>query len=290
MKFIKKTLLGLLVLFLTGLIIIFTISVDLKKVIVNGVIMEVVKYQISTINYKEGNNEKETVLDYTTDNEQINEILRSKEVQDLVTKYLDLTIESMNDDDSLNEIDIEKDMMQYIRDNKSVLEEKIGMEITEEMIQKTEEEMQEQEVSKNLKEAIKETRNNLTEKQKKTLKGYSFLTSLKLKIILMLLMIIDCTFIFLLQKEDYKWVYVIANSIFSAGVGILLMSIIAKIIISKMANIQILKLSILITHGITEIVIGLIIMISYKIIRKIINKKKEGPVNEISEFSESTEY
>ena len=57
-----------------------------------------------------------------------------------------------------------------------------------------------------------------------------------------------------------------------------------------MANIQILKLSILITHGITEIVIGLIIMISYKIIRKIINKKKEGPVNEISEFSESTEY
>ena len=80
MKFIKKTLLGLLVLFLTGLIIIFTISVDLKKVIVNGVIMEVVKYQISTINYKEGNNEKETVLDYTTDNEQINEILRSKEV------------------------------------------------------------------------------------------------------------------------------------------------------------------------------------------------------------------
>ena len=270
MKFIKKTLLGLLVLFLTGLIIIFTISVDLKKVIVNGVIMEVVKYQISTINYKEGNNEKETVLDYTTDNEQINEILRSKEVQDLVTKYLDLTIESMNDDDSLNEIDIEKDMMQYIRDNKSVLEEKIGMEITEEMIQKTEEEMQEQEVSKNLKETIKETRNNLTEKQKKTLKGYSFLTSLKLKIILMLLMIIDCTFIFLLQKEDYKWVYVIANSIFSAGVGILLMSIIAKIIISKMANIQILKLSILITHGITEIVIGLIIMISYKIIRKII--------------------
>ena len=121
------------------------------------------------------------------DNEQINEILRSKEVQDLVTKYLDLTIESMNDDDSLNEIDIEKDMMQYIRDNKSVLEEKIGMEITEEMIQKTEEEMQEQEVSKNLKEAIKETRNNLTEKQKKTLKGYSFLTSLKLKIILILI-------------------------------------------------------------------------------------------------------
>ena len=290
MKFIKKTLLGLLVLFLTGLIIIFTISVDLKKVIVNGVIMEVVKYQISTINYKEGNNEKETVLDYTTDNEQINEILRSKEVQDLVTKYLDLTIESINDDDSLNEIDIEKDMMQYIRDNKSVLEEKIGMEITEEMIQKTEEKMQEQEVSKNLKEAIKETRNNLTEKQKKTLKGYSLLTSLKIKIILILLMIIDCTFLFLLQKDDYKWVYVIANSIFSAGVGILLMSVISKIIISKMANIQILKLSILITHGITEIVIGLIIMISYKIIRKIINKKKEGPVNEISKFSESTEY
>lgn len=286
MKFIKKTILGILVLFLTGLIILFTISIDLKKVIVNGVIMEVVKYQISTINYKEGNNEKDTIFEYTTDNEQINEILRSKEVQDLVTKYLDLTIESINDDDSLNEIDIEKDMMQYIRDNKSVLEEKIGMEITEEMIQKTEEQMQEQEVSKNLKEAIKETRNNLTEKQKKTLKGYSLLTSLKIKIILILLMIIDCTFLFLLQKDDYKWVYVIANSIFSAGVGILLMSVISKIIISKMANIQILKLSILITHGITEIVIGLIIMISYKII----NKKKEGPVNEISKFSESTEY
>ena len=287
MKLLKKALLGILVLFLTSLIILFTISIDLKKVIVNGVIMEVVKYQISSINYKEGNNENKTVFEYTTDNEQINEILKSKEVQDLVTKYLDLTIESMNDEESIDEIEIEKDMIQYIRDNKSVLEEKIGMEITEEMIQETEQQMQEQEVSKSLKKAITETKENLSENQKKTLKGYSFLTSTKLKIILAVLIVINSIIIFIIQREKNKWIYVYGNALFSAGLGITIVCIIANIIISRMANIPILKLSILLKHGIIELVIGIIMMIIYKIVIKIISKKKEVVVNEISEYEQS---
>lgn len=290
MKLIKKTILGVLVLILTGLIILFTISVDLKNVIVNGVIMEIVKTQITSIGYKEGNREEKPMFEYTTDNEQVNEILRSKEVQDLVKKYVDLTVESMIDEESIDEIDLEQDMINYIRENKEVLEEKTGVEITEEMIQETEEQIKEQDINQTLKTAIKETKKNLTETQKKTLKGYNIITSLKLKIIIIILIILDSIGIFFIERKDFKWVYVLGSSIFSAGIGINVMSLIVNIIISKMASVPILKLSILFKHGIIEIILGIVIMISYKIINKKINKTKEDKKDELSKFIEFSEY
>ena len=290
MKFINKFTLGILTLLLTAFIILFTISIDLKDVIVNGVIMEVVKSQISILNYKEGNKSEKNIYEYTTDNEQVNEILKSKEVQDLVQKYVDLTIESMTNDESIDEIDLEQDMINYIKENKEVLEEKTGIEITDEMIEQTEEQIKEQDINHNIKEAIKETRKNLTETQRKTLKGYSFLISTKLKIMLMILMIIDVCIIFFIERKNGKWIYVIGNSIFSAGLGILIMTIIINIITSKMASVPIFKLSILYTHGTVELVIGIMIMILYKLVIKNIFTKKGDKDNEISKFTEFDEF
>ena len=195
MNIIKKTLLGILVLFLTGLIILLTLSADLKNVIVNGVVMEIVKYQITNISYKAGNKEQTTIFEYTTDDEKVNEILESKEIQELISKYVDITIKSMTDEESIDQIDIEQDMINYIKENKKVIEEKTGVQISDEMIEQTKEEIEAQEINENVKIALKETKKNLTDSQKKTLKGYGLVTSTKLKVFLLVLIIIDSIFI-----------------------------------------------------------------------------------------------
>jgi len=250
--------------------------------------MEVIKSQVSTISYKEANKDNTEVFKYVTDNEEVNEILASDEIQELVSKYLDLTLESMISDESLDEIEIEKDMMNYIRENKEVIEQKTHTEITEEVLQETEQQINEQEISENLKEAIKETRKNLTDNQKKTIKGYTIVVSLKTKIILFILIVLNSIFIILLQKKEYKWIYSLSNSLFSAGLGIVIMSIIVSILISKMATLPILKISILLRHGFIELIIGLSVMIIYKVVKKIFNKKgeKQDEIPEIPEYNE----
>lgn len=289
MEVIKKILSGIITIILTSLILLLTINFDLKKVIVDGVITEVIKYQIASNIYKSGNKEKQKI-EYKTDNEQINEILESDEVQDLINKYLDLTVESMVDDDSIDEIKIEEDVMNYIKENKKVLEEKIGIEITDEMIEQTKEQAEEQDISKSIIESIKKTRENLTSTQKNVLKGYGLLTSIKLRITLIVMILISCILLFLLQMKKFKWLKSISSSVITAGILISAASIIVKVIVSKWSKIEILKTSILLKHGLIEIGIGLIILIIYFILKKISITPKEVNKDDISKEFEIREY
>ena len=290
MKLLNNIFIKVIMLLLTASVLLLTINIDLKKVIIDGVITEVIKYQITSNSYKESNKKSKQKIEYKTDDERINEILESDEVQDLITKYLDLTVESMIDDSSIDEIKIEEDIIKYIKENKSILEEKIGMEITDEMIEKTKEQADEQGISKNLVESIKKTRKSLTSKQKNVLKGYGLLTSIKLRIILIILIIVESILLFILQIKKYKWIKSIATSIISAGILISISSIIVKYIVSRMSEIEILKTSILLKHGLIEVLIGIIIFIIYVVINKIKNNTRKENTNEISKDFEPTEF
>lgn len=281
MNIIKKILSGIITIILTSLILLLTINFDLKKIIVDGVITEVIKYQITSSMYKSENKEKQKI-EYKTDNEQINEILESDEVQELINKYLDLTVESMVDEDSIDDINIEEDVMNYIKENKEILEEKTGVEITDEMIEKTKEQGEAQEISKSFIESIKKTRDNLTSTQKHVLKGYGFLTSIKLRVSLIMMIIISCVLLFILQTKKFVWLKSIASSTITAGVLVSTSSIIVKLIISKWAAIEILKTSILLKHGLIEVAIGIVILVAYFILRKITESQKEVNKDDIS--------
>ena len=281
MNIIKKILSGIITIILTSLILLLTINFDLKKIIVDGVITEVIKYQITSSMYKSENKEKQKI-EYKTDNEQINEILESDEVQELINKYLDLTVESMVDEDSIDDINIEEDVMNYIKENKKILEEKTGVEITDEMIEKTKEQAEAQEISKGFIESIKKTRDNLTSTQKHVLKGYGFLTSIKLRVSLIMMIIISCVLLFILQTKKFVWLKSIASSTITAGVLVSTSSIIVKLIISKWAAIEILKTSILLKHGLIEVAIGIVILVAYFILRKITESQKEVNKDDIS--------
>ena len=192
MKFIKNMLIGFLNILLINLIFVFVISLNLKSIITDGIIKETIKQQITTNEYQEEANK------IVTDNEQINKILESKEVQDLIDKYLDVTINGVLDEKDISNIEIEKDMLDFLKENKEVLEKEVGIEITDEMISKTEEQLESRDLSKVFEQTINNTKNNLPEEAKVVLKGYNFLISLKFRIIILIAMIIDLLLIALI--------------------------------------------------------------------------------------------
>ncbi len=281
MKFVKKIILGFLVVLLVNLFVALTLNIDLSSVIVNGVIKEVVKQQIISKDFEEAN----TIGESITSNEQVNEILNSKEVQELINKYVEISMESIANEEEIDEISLEEDMIQYIKENKKILEEKIGVDITDEMIEKTTEDIKSQELNKTLKEALQKAKEEIPEKDKVFLKGYVFLTSIKLRLLLIGAIILDILLIAIIQMSLYKWIKNVGDALLSSGVGITIMSLIVKLTTSRMLNIEILHTEILTKHGVMQLVLGLVIIVTYKVISKKVQRKKEAISNEISEES-----
>lgn len=281
MKFVKKIILGFLVVLLVNLFVALTLNIDLSSVIVNGVIKEVVKQQIISKDFEEAN----TIGESITSNEQVNEILNSKEVQELINKYVEISMESIANEEEIDEISLEEDMIQYIKENKKILEEKIGVDITDEMIEKTTEDIKSQELNKTLKEALQKAKEEIPEKDKVFLKGYVFFTSIKLRLLLIGAIILDILLIAIIQMSLYKWIKNVGDALLSSGVGITIMSLIVKLTTSRMLNIEILHTEILTKHGVMQLVLGLVIIVTYKVISKKVQRKKEAISNEISEES-----
>lgn len=279
MKAIKKIIISILVLVLTALIFTLTLCLDLRNVITHGIIKEVIRQELSIISYNTGNDENERISDYyKTDNEEINKILESDEINDLVNKYLDITIDSIIDENKLDEITIEKDMIEYLENNKEVLEEKTGKEITPEIIEKTRNDFAEQGLDENIKESIRKTSKEITPSQKKILKSYKVVVSSKLKIAIIIGIIIDIILLFVFSQSTLNAFSNIFYSLLSSGLMLVIASFIVNFIIKLKVNIQVLDTSILIKHGSIEFIIGLVCFI----IIKIINKKNKEDLNEIS--------
>ena len=131
MKTFKKILIAILFLLLVNLISILIISVNLKTVLIDGVIKETIKEQIVRREEQNGNFViSEEIIAEISDDEKVQEILNSKEVQELMNKYLDLTVDGILDEEKLDEITIEKDILNYLKDNKETLSEIVGEEIS----------------------------------------------------------------------------------------------------------------------------------------------------------------
>ena len=135
MKIIKNILVAFLSMILVGCIFLLAISFNLKKILINGVIKETFVEQIIPKSY----NEERVVITEEqireiTDDPRIQEMLMSPEIQGLMEQYLDTTVNGLIDENNIDDIALEQDMLKFIKENRSVIEEKAGKEITDDMI------------------------------------------------------------------------------------------------------------------------------------------------------------
>ena len=109
MKILKKAITGFLFLILVNLIVLLVISCNLKETLVDGILKTVIQENIKSTEDSVFYNNNDIQLDI--DNSQIQEILNSKEIQGLLEKYMDITIDGIDSNDKLDEINIEKDII-----------------------------------------------------------------------------------------------------------------------------------------------------------------------------------
>lgn len=287
MNWIRKILKGIFTLILISLICLFVLSFYAEKLLVDGVIKVTVHQQINVNSYEEGNEVfQEFPINEITDDERIQELLNSEEVQELVSKYLEIIMDGLISGENIDEITLEEDIIEYIKENKGVLEELTGQEITDEMIEQASEELQEKEVNIYLKNSIRNTSENLTETEKEVLKGYQFFISTKFKIILFLLIILDIIIIALIQWSLIRWIKTFGKSLLVSGIGLFILEKGFGVVIAILTNTNALKIETLTKTSIIMMIAGLIIWISYKIIEKKVNKKR----NDEDEISQDFEH
>ena len=287
MKIIKNILVAFLSMILVGCIFLLAISFNLKKILINGVIKETFVEQIIPKSY----NEERVVITEEqikeiTDDPRIQEMLMSPEIQGLMEQYLDTTVNGLIDENNIDDIALEQDMLKFIKENRSVIEEKAGKEITDDMIEKAMEQVESKDMSRAYKQSIMNASRNMSSTEKEMLKGYRFLISPELRMIILVVIIIDLVLIMVVQASLYKWIATLAVSLLISGVGTIAASIITKGVIRKKTNFDNFDMSSLTQTGIIIALSGLVILTIYIVILKLIKKKVKVGKHEISEFSE----
>lgn len=276
MKIVKKILVALLCVILIGCIFFMAISLNLKKILINGVIKETIVESVIPKSYSESGEKvviTEEQIKEITDDPRIQEILMSPEIQGLMEKYLDTTVNGLIDENNIDEIALEQDMMNFIKENRSVIEEKAGKEVTDEMIERAMEQVESKDMSRAYKQSIMNASRNMTTTEKEVLRGYRLLISPEFRIILLVIMIIDLVLIAVVQGSFYKWISSLGTSLLISGAGTMAASVITKKIVAQKTGFNNFDTSSLMQTGIIILVSGLIIVIVYNVISRLIKKK-----------------
>lgn len=280
MKVIKKILIVILTIININIVVSLIVSFNFQKVIVDGVVKETFKSAISSNNYKEPNiqiNESATSSKdlVTTSDERINKILESDAIQELIQDYMDKTLKSLDNPEELENIDFEQDVINYLKENKDVIETSSGVEITDEMLNETKENLEARDFNKLVKQKIRNTSNNMTQQEKKVLKIYSFIISKKFKVFLGLLFLINSVIITILINPKHKVINNIGLSLLIGGLETIIMSYVLKLIIINYTNLTNFNIGSLINCSLIITIIGLIVILVYNSIVKLMKRRME---------------
>ena len=256
-----------------------TISFNLNKVIVDGVIKEII---ITKVIPKKVNNPNvsEDIIntlplpDYLKDSEDINKLLEDERVQEIINKYIDITLDNLTSEEIKN-IDIESDIINYINENKELIKEITGKEVTPEMIEDTKKVIEESNLNEAIEDTIESTKESISTEEKIVLKGYKEIISTKTRIIVIGLIALCLLLIAIIDKSFYKWIKTGSICTIISGILVLLMGFILKLIVTSILPLPSFNVSYLYKSGLIQLIIGIVILIIYIVLNKVLVKKGE---------------
>ena len=273
MKWINKIMQGFLFLLLTGLIVALAISFNLRNLLVDEIVIETITEKITNKEYKEGNIVLDEEIEKIVTEERVKELLKTKEIQDLVEKYIDITLDTITEEDDLDEIELEKDILEYLSDNREVISEVVGQEVTDEMIEQTREQMQGKDMSKSFKQTIRNMKENMTKEEKRVIKGYRLITSSTFQWTIFGMIVTTLIALAILQKSFTKWIDTLGKSMVISGGMLFIMSIVVSRIVSSATAMKNFKISSLSCTGLILSAVGIVIVAIYYFVSKGRRKK-----------------
>ena len=276
MKKIIKVFLNFIIVLL---MLFLTISFNLNKVIVDGVIKEIIITKISAKKVNNPNISEDVINtlplpDYLKDSEDINKLLEDERVQEIINKYIDITLDNLTSEEIKN-IDIESDIINYINENKELIKEITGKEVTPEMIEDTKKVIEESNLNEAIEDTIESTKESISTEEKIVLKGYKEIISTKTRIIVIGLIALCLLLIAIIEKSFYKWIKTGSICTIISGILVLLMGFILKLIVTSILPLPSFNVSYLYKSGLIQLIIGIVILIIYIVLNKVLVKKGE---------------
>lgn len=275
MKIIKKIIIALLSILLIDLIIILVLNCTIKKLLVDELLIESFKQNNPLISENVSNNSP-----FIINNKVLEKTLEDEEVKEMLSEFIDDVISNISkeEQENINIEELEKKVIEYTKEHKKELEEKTGVEITDEMINEASKLLNDGDVKKSFEQEINNYKNNITKEEKMALKFYNFITSKDLRTIIIILIIVNILLIAILQKSIYKWIKNLSRAMYISGLSIVILGLAIKYLISTLTLLVINPKEIFII-GISLIVFGLLINIVYRIMEKYYIKENKYDIS-----------
>ena len=276
MKIVKKIFTGLLTIILIDLIVLLVLNMSLKDFIVKEILINSISTNNELLNVDSSNIENPIIAN----NEVIKEVLQDEQIQEDLGDFLDDFIKNLSDDDieSLSTEEMQEEIITYVKEHKDELSEKTGVEITDEMIDKSNEMLEDVETEKALKQEINNYKKNLTKEEKFAIKVFDFVNSVKLRMILIISIILDIILIAIIQRSTYKWIKNLSYSMTIAGLSIIVLAMSLRYVISTMTMVVI-NIKSITTLGIILLAFGIIIQIVYRLMIKYYIKENKYEIS-----------
>ena len=260
---------------LIDLIIILVLNCTIKKLLVDELLIESFKQNNPLISENVSNNSP-----FIINNKVLEKTLEDEEVKEMLSEFIDDVISNISkeEQENINIEELEKKVIEYTKEHKKELEEKTGVEITDEMINEASKLLNDGDVKKSFEQEINNYKNNITKEEKMALKFYNFITSKDLRTIIIILIIVNILLIAILQKSIYKWIKNLSRAMYISGLSIVILGLAIKYLISTLTLLVINPKEIFII-GISLIVFGLLINIVYRIMEKYYIKENKYDIS-----------
>ena len=223
--------------------------------------------------------------------EKVQELLKDKELKALVEKYIDKTLEGLVSEEALSDVNIEKDIIQFVQDHEDLIEEKLGVEIKEEYYEEAKNQEEYHEITNEYKKAIQSSREQMPDELKEVVKYFNFFLTMKCRLILFSILIISTILMALLQKSYFKWISTLAIFAISNGILLLVMSFafdaIMNYIVKEVNGVSNFGTSVLTKNSLITLISGVIVLIIYKIVEKESKNKSKTVARKESSFKSS---
>ena len=280
-KFLKKVCVFILGLILVNCISAIMMSYTMEQIIQKDLITSLFKQAaLPSITSSIGLSEEESkAMEELMDDEKVNEVIN------------EISSELMN---SLGDPNAEFDQstldnfLDYFIENKDKLEEITGSEIDVSEIEKFKESDEYKEFGEEFTESLKKSSSEMDSNSKTALQGYSLITSNSLRLGLLIAAIIDLVLIALVQWSFYEWIGTLGKALFTSGLCITIIGLginaLLRYLIETVKFDLTIKTGNILFMGVMSIIVGLLLVVICKIIKNMlqIKKNKEVEVNAIS--------
>lgn len=280
MKVLRKILVFILGFVLYNLVCALILTFALKDIVQTEMIGGVVRENIIP-----AITESEDVS--SEEKEQIQALLEDEGVNEVINEVVGDILNTFGDENATFDQESIDKIFDYVIDNKEQLEKAIGKEIDTNEIEKFRDSQEYSEFTGELSKTLNEAGSSLDSSSRAVIRTYNYIVSDNFKIALGIIIFIDLLLIMLIQWSLYKWLAILGRALYTSGITVMLMYLAIKVFINKLLvengiNITI-DTSNIFLLGIGSLILGIILVIIFKIINKaIMNKEKsiEEPAKE----------